>query len=196
MVMQNREYSPFRINDAAHAFFVPPGSLFFRSQITSEPDLTTTAKILGGGAIIALVWWGAKYLQNAAKNFQFDVTGYGRPQIQSTFLTVPLLVKFTNPTPIPVSVDNFRADIYLNKNGTYVPAGFVAQALTVPPGTTEQWINPSVDLKAIFGGDMVGTGIFLAQLLAKKAIDIRTDISVVFAGITLPKQSFTNNLAF
>jgi len=145
--------------------------------------------------LIALLLWGAKAAQRAASNFQFDIVGYGKPALAGTFLTVPLQIKYTNPTSIPIVLDQLIGDIYINKNGTFVLAAKVNQPVSIQPGTSIQWLSPTLDLQNVFGGNLLNTLSAFQQILTNKQITLRSDITAIFKGIALPKQTFTNEIA-
>jgi hypothetical protein len=86
------------------------------------------------------------------------------------------------------------ADVYLNKNGEFVPAAKLNTPVTIPPGTTTQWIMPTADLQSIFGGSFINTLALTQQILATKKFQIRSDVTIIFQGIALPQQSITNEI--
>jgi hypothetical protein len=146
------------------------------------------------GGAIALLVWGAKAAQKTLSDFRFDIVGYGKPTINGWNLTVPLQIKYKNPTPLPINVDQLIGDIYLNKNGTFVLAAKVNQPVTLDPGTSLQWLYPALDLQAVFGGSLANTILAIQEVINRKTLTIRSDITAVYGGITLPMQSITNEI--
>lgn len=156
--------------------------------------MNTLTKIGIAGAIIGLVVWGAKAAQRTLSDFQFDVVGYGKPSLIGSLLTVPLQMRYKNPTPLPISVDRLTADIFLLKNNQFIQAANINQPVSIPPGESNQWVYPTLNLQNIFGGDLTTTLVAIQQILASKKLTIRTDAIAEYKGITLPKQSFTNQV--
>jgi hypothetical protein len=148
--------------------------------------------MVGGAA--ALLVWGSKEGKKLLNKFSFDVVGYAKPTLNGLVLTVPLQIRFTNPTPLPIQVDRLHADVFLEKNGQFVPAAKLDTPVTIQPGITTDWIMPAADLQAIFGGSLLNTLTAAQQIYATKKFNIRSDITVVFKGVTLPMQSITNTI--
>lgn len=156
--------------------------------------MNTILKIgIVGGAVAALVW-GSKEAKKVLGKFSFDVVGYSKPTLNGLVLTVPLQIVFKNPTPLPIQVDRLYADVYLEKNGQFVPAAKLDTPVTIQPGTTTDWIMPTADLQQIFGGSLLNTLTAAQQIYATKQFKIRSDITVVYMGVTLPQQSITNTI--
>lgn len=145
--------------------------------------------ILIGGLV-----WGVRAAQKAISNFKFDIVAYGKPSIRGMVITIPLQVRFTNPTPLPIAIDQLVADMYINKNGTWVRGATVNQPITIAAGESYQIISPSVDLATVFGGNLFNTIQTVANVLKSNALDVRTDVIAVYKGVSLPKQSFTNKI--
>lgn len=156
--------------------------------------MNTLLKIGMVGGAAALLAWGSKEGKKLLNKFSFDVVGYAKPTLNGLVLTVPLQIRFTNPTPLPIQVDRLHADVYLEKNGQFVPAAKLDAPVTIQPGTTTDWIMPAADLQAIFGGSLLNTLTAAQQIYATKKFKIRSDITVVFKGVTLPMQSITNTI--
>jgi hypothetical protein len=155
--------------------------------------LTTIVKFGIGAGVIALLVWGSKdRLKKLLSDFQIDITGYGKPTLNGPVLTVPLQLKFTNPTPLPITLDSFVADVYLEKNGQFIPAAKINQPISIQPGVTTQWLLPAVDLQKIFGGSLLNTLTAAQQIIVTKKFKIRSDVSAVYHGVPIPDQSFTN----
>jgi len=150
--------------------------------------LSITAAVIGLGI---LAYRAAKY---AIANFDFKIVGYGKPTVSNASITIPIQIQFNNPTPIPISIDQLIADIYIKKNNSYVKAATVNQPLTILPGKTPQNIYPVIDINSIFGGNVLDTLTSISSILNTKMVTVRTDVTAVFKGITLPKQSFTQDM--
>jgi hypothetical protein len=158
----------------------------------TQTRLNTVLKFgLFAAAIGLLVWEVGK---NAIANFSVEVKAYGKPSIKNTVLTVPLQLQFNNPTPVPISIDRFLADIFVWKNDQYVKAATVNQSLTIPVGKSDSTIFPTIQLDTLFGGDILSTLKFASTLLSTKQVNIRIDYFPIVAGVTLPVQRFTQTL--
>ncbi|MGL6121679.1 MAG: hypothetical protein ACRC1W_01320 [Shewanella sp.] len=167
---------------------------FYTRVLNAWKHLNTITKLGIAAGVIALVVWGAKAAQKTLSAFQFDIVGYGKPSLLGTMLTVPFQIRYKNPTPLPISVDQLTADIYLNKNGTFVQAARVNQPVTLQPGESTQWLSPTLNLENVFGGNFLNTLAAIQHVLLSKKLTIRTDAIAVFKGVALPSQSFTNTI--
>lgn len=156
--------------------------------------MNTFTKVGIAGVIIGLVMWGAKAAQKTLSAFQFDVVGYGRPTLTGAMLTVPLQLRFKNPTSLPILIDRLYADVYLLKNNEFVQAARVNDPVNIPPGESNQWAYPVINIQNIFGGDVIATLTAVQQILASKKLTVRTKAIAVYKGITLPEQTFTNQI--
>ncbi len=156
--------------------------------------MNTIVKVGIAATVIGALVWGFKAAQKAVANFKFDIVAYGKPSINGLVITIPLQVRFANPTPLPISLDQLVADIYINKNGTWVRGATVNQPLSIAPGESFQIIAPAVNLGQIFGGNIANTFTAIAAALKTRKLDVRTDVLAVYKGISLPRQSFTNTI--
>lgn len=156
--------------------------------------MNTFIKIGLGAGLLGAMFWGATAIKKAVNKFSFEIVGFGTPKLSNFFLTVPVVVRFTNPTVVPVHADRLLAEFYINKNGQFVYAGQIDQPVSIPVNNSEQVLNPVLDIKSIFGGNINNTLIFISSALATKQIQLRTDVTVTMGNINLPKQSFTENL--
>lgn len=154
--------------------------------------MNLATKILIGAGAVGLVIWGAA--KTAAQGFTFHITGYGPPSISNFILTIPLKVTFHNPTPIPVNVDQFIADIYVLKNNAFVKGARIDQPLNVPGGDSIQTIAAKVDIKSLFGGNLLDTLTAVENILASKTVRVKTDVTIRYGAVTLPVQTFTQDL--
>jgi hypothetical protein len=142
------------------------------------------------GGLIALVVWGTKAAKDALAKFTYDIAGFGKPSISNYRISVPIQIRFNNPTPIPINADQLIADIYLLKNNAYVIAARVNQPVSIPAGISVQTIVPVLDLKSIFGGNLFSTLTAIQQFLSSKSVTIKAEVVAVYMGVSLPKQVF------
>lgn len=156
--------------------------------------MNTIVKVGIGAGIVWLLFEAAKATKQAFSKFKFEVVSFSKPALQGAYLTVPLQIRFTNPTPLPISIDKLVADVYIDKNGEFVPAVRVNQSVTIQPGVTHEWIAPVADLQSIFGGNFLNTTVAIQQILLSKKIKIRADVTATYQGVELPEQSFTSEI--
>ena len=156
--------------------------------------VNTFTKMGIAAVIIGLVVWGSKVAIKTLSLFQFDIVGYGKPTLAGQLLTIPLQIHYKNPTPIPIHLDRLKAEIYLDKNGTFIQAATVDQPVTLQPGESVQWLTPILNLQNVFGGNFLTTLAALQQILQNKKLTIRTDAIAVYKGVALPQQSFINEI--
>jgi hypothetical protein len=156
--------------------------------------LNSLVKLSIAAAAIGLVYMGVDYARKAASRFNFEVVGYGKPTFSGWNLTVPLVIRFTNPTPIPIAADRVLADIYINKAGQWVAAARIDQPVTIASGKTDYTIFPVLNLANIFGGNIFNTVSAIAQGIQSKVLEIRADVTIQYGAISLPTQSFHETL--
>jgi len=143
--------------------------------------------------IIYLVVLGIDAAKFAAAKFSYSIAGYGKPTISNWILNLPIVVNINNPTPAPINADRVIADLYIQKGGQWVAAARMDQPVTVPPGASQQVINAQGNITNIFGGNILNTFNAFAQAVNNK-LPIRTDVTVIYGGIALPTQSYTETL--
>jgi hypothetical protein len=153
--------------------------------------LNTFLKIGIGAALVGGVLYGVKKAHEYINTFRAEVSRYGIPTINQAIVYLPIAVKFNNPTTLSVHINDIVADVFILKNNAYVQAARVNQALTIPPGVSEQVITAAINLKNILGGNILN---FAANLINTKSLQIRTDVHVNYLGIPLPKQTFSNKV--
>lgn len=147
-------------------------------------------------ALLASIIGGAYWLFNQAKSaFSYSVVRYGSPSVTGTTITLPITVRFNNPTPIAVNLDSLHADIYIQKLGAWVKAGVIDQPFSIPPGEAEQSILPRIDLGAILSGGVASLLVDISAALRAKSFLVRTDVSVSYAGVQLPTKSLIAQVA-
>ncbi len=156
--------------------------------------MSTIVKLSIGAAIIGIGILAYRAAKFAIANFDFKIVGYGKPTISNARVTIPIQIQFSNPTPIPITIDQLMADIFIKKNNSYIKAATVNQPLTIVPGKSVQNIYPVVDLNTIFGGNLIDTISSISSILQAKIVNVRTDVTTIFKGIALPKQSFTQDM--
>lgn len=154
--------------------------------------MNSLTKVGIAAGAVALLVWGYKASKKAIGDFTFEVVGWGKPTLSGTNLTVPLQIKYNNPTPLPINVDRIQGDIYLLKGGTFVKAAVVDQPVSLQPGVSLQWINPVLNLKNVFGGDALSTLVAMTDMWRTRKMTLRSDVGATYGAITIPKQSFTN----
>lgn len=145
-----------------------------------------TILILGG--VAGLAFWVYTAAKRAITDFTFDIVGYGKPSLNGFMLSVPLSIRFKNPTPLKINVDNMLAEIYVRKGDSYVKAATINQPILIPSGESTQTITPSLDIKSIFGGNLLDTATAIASIVNGKKVFVRTDVTITYKGVTIPKQ--------
>lgn len=146
---------------------------------------------LGLFAAIGLLVWG---VAKAVDKFTVELISFGKPSLRNYALTVPLVIRFNNPTPVPVSIDRFFADIFVKKGDQFVKAGVLNQPLDIPGGVSDGVLFPVINLDTIFGGNFLNTASFVAELLRQKIVTVRVDYTPIIQGVALPVQSFTDTV--
>lgn len=158
--------------------------------------MKAVAKVGGAIALIALLGFLAfGYAKRAAQAFTFSVVRYGSPVLGGTTLQLPVVIQFKNPTPLPLNLDSIHADVFIQKDGQWIQVAIVDEPLSVPAGVSNQTLTPRFDLNAIFGGGSSSLINLVTTALKNKSFSVRTDVVIRYGSITVPKQSFTNDIA-
>lgn len=137
------------------------------------------------GGIIGYVLY--QEVLRAIKNFQFKIIGYGLPKRSGWLVIMPIQFEFVNPTKLDIVIDNLMVDIFIYKSGAWVQVAKVNQPITIGAGTSRQIISASLDFSNIFSGNLLDT---VASVFRSSKIDVYSEVTARFKGITLPKQKF------
>lgn len=146
-----------------------------------------------GAALVGAVIYGVKKFKAYAGVFNIQVVKYGIPQVSNSVVYIPIVIRLTNPTPVPINLASLTADVYLLRGVEYTKVGQVNQPLNIPKGTTEQILNAAISLKSIFGGNVLN---MVSAILNTKNITLRTDVTASYAGLVLPVQTITSTIDF
>lgn len=151
--------------------------------------MTTGLKVgIGVGLLAALAAWGVSAAKKVAANFTFDLVGFGKPTLKNFMLTVPTQVRFNNPTSLAINLDNITVDLYVLKNSTFVKAARISQSLTIPAGVSVQPLYPEINIKNLFGGDIMDTILAASNALTTKFITVKAEVRITYNGVNLPTQ--------
>jgi hypothetical protein len=149
-------------------------------------------KLLIGGLGIGAIVWAVQRGMKAAQNFNFEIAGYGTPRLSNWVLSLPIKIRFINPTNVSINADSVLVDIYLWKSNTFEFVGNVVKSpLVIAGGTSVIEIIPNIDLRKLFSGNILATA---QNILSSRTVKVRADVSVTYSGITIPKQSITNDI--
>ncbi|MFO0414915.1 MAG: hypothetical protein ACK52I_22305 [Pseudomonadota bacterium] len=141
------------------------------------------------GLVIGVGAWAYRTGQKIANEFTFKPLGFGKPSISKGYLTVPVLIELVNPSPVAINLDGLLIDLYLQKGSQWVKAATVNQAISVPSGVSQQSVFPIINLKQVFGGDLLNTLNTIQQSLSTRSFTIKAEITGRYAGIIIPTQS-------
>lgn len=129
-----------------------------------------------------------------AAKFAVDIEGYGVPRLKGWVITVPVILRFNNPSPVPITVTRLLATTSVLKNGQWIQAGHLDQPVNIPSGVSNQTFSASVDLQSIFGGNILNTFTAITDALKSKSVRLRTDVTAYYGDVSLPVQSFENEI--
>lgn len=135
----------------------------------------------GVGAIILLA-------SRSAGKFKIEANGYGNPVLRNGVLQLPIIVRITNPFPTSINIDRINADVYLQKSDQFEFVGKVDQGINIKPGTFDYALNAVLNLQSVFS-DFFNTA---ANILAKKQVMVRTEVTAFYGGVRLPTQIITS----
>lgn len=109
-------------------------------------------------AFAGAAFWLVKTFQQSVNDFGIKLNYIGLPKVNGSLVTVPLNLQLENTTNIPITINDFVADLYVkDKNGNWKPGGFVQQPISIPAGVSSIEIRPVLDLKKLFGGNVFDT---------------------------------------
>lgn len=148
------------------------------------------------GGTIGLVYLAAQKAKDVIDKFTFSIAGFGIPTLKDFVLTLPIKIKLVNPTPISVTADNVKCEVFILKNGTYVKGAVINQPFTIAPGVNTIEPKVAMQLKNLFSGNVLNTAIFVADLIGTKAVTIRADYTITVKGISAPMQSYSDTINF
>ena len=134
-------------------------------------------------------------LNKISSAFTFSITGYGVPTVNGWNVSLPVAVRFVNPLPVGIDIDQVTATLYLTKNDQWVQVGNVQQPISIGGGTSDINITAQLNLQDYLGGSILDSLKTLYSSLQSKSIAVRTDVSATYAGLTLPTQSITQNVS-
>ncbi len=144
--------------------------------------------------IVALGVWGWDLVRKAATQFTVRIVAYGTPTVANWIITIPLVIEVNNPAPLTANVDQVVADLYVMKSGQWTAAAHVDQPLRVPAGLSRQIVTAQVNIVNIFGGNVFATFATFGDAINNR-LQIKADVTAIYAGVTLPMQSFTDTVA-
>lgn len=147
--------------------------------------MPSAVKIVAFTAIIGAGMYMVNKFYRAANAFGVKLKSIGIPKLNGTVVTIPLQLDFDNTTGITISIPDFLADIYIRKNGQWLRAGVLAQAIVLAPGTSTKEILPSVNLRTVFGGDITATANTILKALQARSIEIKVLATGTANGIAL-----------
>lgn len=136
--------------------------------------------------IIGVAMWLISRAQQQVNNFGIDLKKIGIPKFSGSVVTLPLDIAFNNTTGITINIPDFVADLYVqDANGQWKKGGYIQQTITLPPGQSEKRIEPKIDLKQIFGGNMLNTLTSILANIKSKSITVKGTASGTANGVPL-----------
>jgi len=134
------------------------------------------AAVLGGVAYA--IFAGAKSI---VEGITYKVTKFGIPQVSGTTITIPITMRLSNASIVPIPVEQIQLDLSYRQNGVYISAGHLVHAgFDLNPGDQEVTLYPTLDVKALLT-NVVDT---LKTALTRQALSIKTDVLITIKGIT------------
>ena len=124
-------------------------------------------------------------VQKSVDDFSIRVQKIGIPRISKSVVTLPIDLQFDNTTGIPISINDFVADLYVKKNGQWVKGGVIQQPVQLPTGVSVKRIEPSIDLGKIFGSNIFATIDAILNTIDTKSIIIKAEANGTANGVPL-----------
>jgi len=142
-------------------------------------------KWLKGGLILGTIAGIGFAISKGAKklgNVSYSIQGFGIPSFSGTVITVPVIIEFNNPTPVPISIDRLQIVMSYMQASGYAQAGSLDQAnINLPGGKSSNTFYPKMDVKALFS-NVLNT---LTTALKNKALKIKADVTITKAGLSV-----------
>jgi hypothetical protein len=155
--------------------------------------MSTTLKIFGLAAIAGAVIWGIKIARDAFADFAYKISGFGIPQFNTTNfrLSLPIQIRFNNPTPININVDEVIIHEYLVRGTEHIYIGEVVERnIALPPGVSIKEITPHLNI-----GTLISQVKDIIQSVTRdRRITLYTVVTITYKGITLPQQTTTDTI--
>jgi hypothetical protein len=153
--------------------------------------MNTTLKVFTGAAVVGLLLWGYKVARDAFAEFAYKIVGYGVPLFNTATLqlSVPVQIRFNNPTPLAITADEILINVFMVKGTELIYlAELYEHNVTLPPGQSVKEVTPHMNLAGLLNSltDTVQT------VIRERQITLRTEIMAVYQGIGLPTHSATN----
>lgn len=159
--------------------------------------MSTTVKIGLYAAGIGLLFWAItaarKKAQEWATKITFKIISFGKPELRSGNLSVPLLVRITNLSPLVIPIDNMVISLSVLKNGMYSTVGKTdpSGAFTITQGDKDITLYPRVDVAKLnpFKGVSTGTNLLttITNVLSNQnpLLDVKIDADITVQGVTV-----------
>jgi DNA-directed RNA polymerase alpha subunit len=129
----------------------------------------------------------AKDVLDLTKNISLRISQWGQPSIREQHLAIPITIEVVNPTTSTFTADKANIVLSFWQLDQYVKAGTAqVNAIVLSPGANQFSVVAILDLKAI-SKDVVNTR---ATVFFNRAINLKADLQLTVAGVTLPVQSF------
>lgn len=156
--------------------------------------MSTTVKLaLIASVVGVLLYVGTKANDafNLVKGISYRITSWGTPRFANNIVALPLTIAIKNPSPLNFTVDKATVKISYWQIDKFIPAGeSTVTDIQVTPGETKKNIVANVDLKAITS-NALNTVVTLA---VNRALNIKADVTLTIAGVTLPQQTFQQQI--
>jgi len=154
--------------------------------------LSTGVKIAIGAVTVGALIFGIKKFIDSTSGFDFEPVRYGLPSVKGSVVILPVVVRFNNPTPLDINLNQFLANIFYLKDKTFQQVARINQRLSVPKGVSEQVFLVDISLSDIFSGGAFWTS--LINTLTTKQITIRADVTANYGGIAISPKPFIQQI--
>lgn len=166
--------------------------------------MSSTGKIaLIAGAIglaIYLVKAGKQTITDWAEKITVKLHQFGKPVFQSNQLSIPLILRISNPSPLQAPIQSVAVRLFFLRNGMYQPFGYAPP--TQPfylnaQGTTDVAIQPVIDVAKLnpFTGSTSVSSLInnLNNLITgnNPLIDIKLEFTIMIEGYEVVQSATT-----
>lgn len=130
---------------------------------------------------LALVGYAISQGAKKLGALNYSIKGFGLPTLAGTEVTLPVIIHFSNPSPVSVTISRIQIMMSYLQGANWIQAGSLDESnFTLQSGDSDVTVYPKLDLKALFS-NIIST---LTTALFNKAIKIKADVTITMAGIS------------
>lgn len=145
----------------------------------------------GIGALYWLITQAQSKLNEWSNKISFKIISFGVPELRMGTLSVPLLVRITNLTPVSIPITDFALTLSILKKGQYQAVGRTDNTgpFTINPGDQNITLYPRLDIAKL---NPEGSNLLTAavNILSNKnpLLDLKIDAEINVKGLIVTES--------